>query len=857
MEDRIFTIDREALIERADLRYTGTVDSSDEGLPIGNGTTATLVWTSPWAIKLLINRVDVYANDSTSHSFNRRNEDYSCGCGWVDINLSRSGDEVFPSDRTRQHLSVYDGVATVSGDRVTVRIVASQNRDVFAVEIDDQRPLPQATDVSLRMLRPAEVRTKAHTAISNISGDDGAIRLRQEFTEGEFYCASAVVVRSDEPNSVIRINDETGGRMPVTSSQHLLGLGQQSECEVTLHLPPKRGRREFFVGSAASFDSAVDVVSLAETAVDEAVSAGFGAVRTLAAKWWEEYWQGCAIQLDSSDPDAQFVEQHYTYFLYLMACCSRGRFAPRYGSLLFSTHGDIRAWGAQQWWTNLSLYYRGLLPTGRYELLDACLRHYFGVRDACARAAVQQWGSQGIYFPETMWFDGLEPLPDDVAEEMRELYLCRRPWRTRSERFDEFAFGKHPHSSRWNWKGFGRWVEGHWTYDYNSVPPFSPVNHFFASGGEIAYLFWKRFEFTGDVQWLRRTGYPIIKGVAEFLRNFPNFRCHSDNTYHVDLVNQGEHLRGARDTFDFLCAVKGVLGAAIAASEVLGLDRGLRQKWREVLSHTRSLPTTRDPAAIERAEPHEPERFTDGCYPFVAGRPRPGLEQFNSRFYDYDLVGLEAGERSPELLQIARNTFDYSFPDGVRPDTRVRVMSSLPVIAAKLGRAGDFRQAVLNLLRVIDPAFDFCDFEGQGGRGVLANRMTNREGVNAIGAQRLGSALYAVNEALIQSDPSAPGDRPVVRLFPAWPDDWDASFRLRVRGGFTVASKVSRGTVELVEISVEETHRTDTILVRNPWPGSEVSVTCEGTEEAMTGELLEISVARRAPVVLTRLDKRE
>jgi alpha-L-fucosidase 2 len=40
-----------------------------------------------------------------------------------------------------------------------------------------------------------------------------------------------------------------------------------------------------------------------------------------------------------------------------------------------------------------------------------------------ANAARQQWGSQGIWIPETSYFDGLEDLPDGVAEEMRKLYL--------------------------------------------------------------------------------------------------------------------------------------------------------------------------------------------------------------------------------------------------------------------------------------------------------------------------------------------------------------------------------------------------------------------------------------------------
>ena len=37
---------------------------------------------------------------------------------------------------------------------------------------------------------------------------------------------------------------------------------------------------------------------------------------------------------------------------------------------------------------------------------------YSGMFDACALAARQQWGSEGIFIPETVWFDGLAKLPE-------------------------------------------------------------------------------------------------------------------------------------------------------------------------------------------------------------------------------------------------------------------------------------------------------------------------------------------------------------------------------------------------------------------------------------------------------------
>ena len=159
------------------------------------------------------------------------------------------------------------------------------------------------------------------------------------------------------------------------------------------------------------------------------------------------------------------MEQHYAYFLYVMASSSRGRYPPRFGGMLWNTGGDFRRWGTQHWFHNLSCYYRSLHEAGRFELMEPMCDMYSGMFESVATAAEQIWGSKGIWIPETLGFDGLERLPEDIAAEMRDLYMLRKPWQLRSRRFQEFADRKHPHNSPWNWKGRGRWVNGEFKYE--------------------------------------------------------------------------------------------------------------------------------------------------------------------------------------------------------------------------------------------------------------------------------------------------------------------------------------------------------------------------------------------------------
>jgi hypothetical protein len=769
-----------------------------------------LVWTSPSALKFQINRVDVYANNSYSKSFNRRDWDYAYGCGSVDIDFVDFGPDVFPSERTPQHLSVYDALATMKGKGIKAEILAWHERDVMAIRVTDRRKKPTTINANLRMLRhiaksfPGQsaeyrlrqnsvVKTKHHTATSKLHIRNGRIILTQEFEEGDYYCSSAVAIGILNRKSKAKIANVT---------------------EARLAAKPGKGSFTILIASAATFDRKEDIIASALNQLEAAAAKGFEGLLKANKKWWHNFWARAFIYLHSDDGVADFIEQNYTYFLYVMASSSRGKLPPRYGGMIWSTGGDYYHWGAQHWWSNASCYYRGLFPTNRLELLDPMFNMYYGMYDACALAARQQWGSKGIFIPETVFFDGLAKLPEGIAAEMRELYLLRKPWSQRSQRFSEFAFGKHPHNGRWNWKNYGSWVDGKWVYTEKGQGPYGHCVHFLSATAKIAYLFWQQYEYTLDEQWLRERAYPMVKGAAEFYRNYPNVKKGPDGKYHIYYVNNGESWRGYRqDTMEEVGAMRGILPAAIKASEILGVDKDLRAGWRELLDNLTPLPTVED---VET-----------------------GLRRYNTQgaLLFYDLVTLENDD--PETVSLSKATF---LPRGMDPNMPVHALSRSSVLAAKMGRSDVLRVVLPKQIRCLAPDTGFCYFVQTGRTGALANRMTLREGVNAIGVQRLGLAAEAVQLALCQSVPPGPTQDAVIRVFAAWPSDWDAAFTLLCRGGFLVTSSMQSGRIEFVEIKSQVGGQ---CRLRNPWPDTEVTLFRNGGKwKDMSGSLLKFETDR-------------
>ena len=309
-----------------------------------------------------------------------------------------------------------------------------------------------------------------------------------------------------------------------------------------------------------------DVAATAFRQLDAAQAKGFAALERETAEWWHAFWRRGFVQLSSADGAAEYVEQNYTYFLYLMASASRGKYPPKFNGMIFNTGGDFRSWGAQHWFANLSCYYEALFATNRFELMDPMFDMYFGMLPSCSVAARQEWGSQGMYIPETTYFDGLEKLPDDIAAEMPLLYTLQKPWEQRSTHFMEFAQTKLPHNSRWNWIESGSWVDGRYVIKERGFGPYGAVSHILGSNAKIAYWFWRRYEFTLDREWLEKRAYPMLRGAVEFYRNFPNTKKGADGKYHIHRVNSNESVYGARDTDEDVSAMHGVTAALVRAA---------------------------------------------------------------------------------------------------------------------------------------------------------------------------------------------------------------------------------------------------------------------------------------------------
>lgn len=773
------------MVSRSDLIYEKPAARPVEGQPIGNGRMGTMVWTTPDAIHLQINRVDVFAVNSVHQGRRVGATDYCSGIAGVSIHVG--GKPFAPGEKQfRQRLSLANAECTIESQAIQVRLFVSANSDLLVMEIDDQRPPSESFTVNVLMLRKPVVKTGEHVATTNFAGDKNRLVLAQRFSERDYHNASAVVV------GVVG-----GGQAELKTN---------SETSRTLVLPGARGKRTILIGSAATWNTKADPAADAMSLVEKAESRPVATLRQAHQQWWRDFWSRTFVNMSSDDGQAQRAQRWRDLHLYHMASSSRGELPPKWNGSLFGTTGDQREWGSQYWvWTTEMLYFP-LLAADAIDLTEPFFNMYVRQLPHCEKAAKQRWGASGVYFPETTAFDGPAVLPDDVAGEFRDVLLGRKPHTSMSPRAKalcQFDFHLNvvtePQKGRFTW-----------------------ISHVASSGSELAIHAWWRYRHTGDRKWLRTHAYPLLRGTVEFYRSL--VQKEADGHYHLNGTNAHEDFWGVKDSIMDLAAIRGTVPLAIRASEILDTDAELRVQWKELLAKLAPYPMGSDPRAKSlTGGALADDLWAAGYLGEVNGQNNPEDVWLNPVFPFEDWT-LET--RVDATDAIVRKLLDLaprhkSVLKGATTNTAIRT----PIAAVRAGRSHETAAIFERYPSAFAP---------------LPNGMSLFEGPTAASVEHLGLLTVTLQDALLQSVSPRPGEPEVIRVFPAWPKSWNASFRLLARGGFLVSSKIDNGTVAFIEV---ESRLGEECRLRNPWVGPCIVAEIGGSEREFKGQLLKFDTA--------------
>ncbi len=300
-----------------------------------------------------------------------------------------------------------------------------------------------------------------------------------------------------------------------------------------------------------------------------------------------------------------------------------------------------------------------------------------------------------------------------------------------------------------------------------------------STGAEISLWIWQQYLATGDQKFLAEN-YPVMVASTQFLLAYETQG--TDGKMHTHPSNAHEQQWDVTDPTTDLSARSALFPAVIQAAGVLHTDSKLVQQLQAELTRIPPLP--------------EKATATDAKQPVIAESHDPAAAEHNE-----ENIGLEPvwpynriGDDSPQL-PLAKATY------ATRPYPAHQDWSFDPVQAARLGLSEEVRSTLIALTERYQKYINgFAAWGGPAGEFYV-----EQEGVVAL----------ALAEALVQDYDG------LIRIAPATPSDWNFEGTVWVRNRTRVDVQIQAGVPTTV---VLEAGATETLRIRNPWPGQKLAV---------------------------------
>jgi alpha-L-fucosidase 2 len=361
-----------------------------------------------------------------------------------------------------------------------------------------------------------------------------------------------------------------------------------------------------------------------------------------------------------------------------------------------------------------------------------------------------------------------------------------------------------PETMRFN--GPGIEYEGDWTTpatglncDAASRPYYNART--LSTGAEISLWIWRQYQATGDHAFLARN-YPVMAESARFLLAYETRG--DDGKMHTRPSNAHEQQWDTIDPTTDLSARSALFRAVIEAATLLRTDSKLVQQLKGELAQIPPLPQAEKVTMAGTKQQVIAESYDPAAQ--AHNEENIGLEPV----WPYNLIADDSSQ-----LALARATF------ATRPYPVHQDWSFDPVQAARLGLSDDVSSTLIALTGKYQKYINgFAAWGGPAGEFYV-----EQEGVVAL----------ALAEALVQDYDG------LIRIAPAVPSTWDFEGSVWIRNRTRVDVQTRAGVPDTVVI---EAGASETLAIRNPWPGKSVEVTNANgnTPVRSTGSILKLPV---------------
>ncbi len=791
----LIKVDYEKYLSQHDIVYLSPAGGGYEGLPIGNGDLAAMVWTPPQGILCHINKSDLWDDAPKGHFKHwgkKWEEQATClrsagelfiqnslpAFDWKYLIDFEARLQMFPARVTLKAKTPFSSIRTTSFVSRADRCLVIDYEDDLKEEIPRQIILRRWGSRILGHGYHQIVQDPSIGLAGTEAGcDENHIWIVQEMRSLTFALACRVV--------------------------GLKGNTQRGHSrEAVLNTPLTRHARFQVYVSVVTSEENPAPLREALKLVDKASEKGLKSIEREHQEAWKDFWDKSFVNLSD-----KYIENLWYFNLYQIGSSSRGKYPPHFINGLWSWSHDIRPWNHYYHWNQQS-YTWSLHSSGHPEL----------------------------FLPYARW--RLEGLPQ-AMNDAREIFDCHGAW------YSDIANRKGYQSVVSQKEVDEKVLPGEMIADHGVTDNLTP-------GPQIAMDIFRHYQYTLDEAYLRNCAYPVMRECVKFYCDY--LKKEEDGRYHIPRSCPYEGNGQCKDTTTDLACIRQLFPAFIEAGSRLDKDVELRGTANNVLENLADFVTMEVPSGVTTGGIDKPSgkilsagiNLEDGkpyheWLPDTAEKKRVIFSGIQiAPIFPASLVGMEQeGTEEFKVLERTVRCFDAQNRYGIFVH-----LIALARMGLKGLVGGNLKKWVENYQIFCQGFFSYYQRNdpdrSDAPHRVTPNDQTTTYTVKVIDGQpgekthilkrpfihmglEPGSIFQtAVNEMLLQSYSGR------IRVFPAMPDDWTGSFVLHARGGFIVMSEKTTDGISYVAI---ESRLGQMCQVVNPWSGRKDVHICDVTAD--------------------------
>jgi alpha-L-fucosidase 2 len=345
-----------------------------------------------------------------------------------------------------------------------------------------------------------------------------------------------------------------------------------------------------------------------------------------------------------------------------------------------------------------------------------------------------------------------------------------------------------PETMRFNGQGYENEVWLHRPAPINCGEDYEPYYNArtLSTGAEVSLWIWEQYRFTNDVGFLR-ANYPVMRESARFLLAYATRG--NDGKLHTFPANAHENVWDVHDPINNIAAMRALFPVVAEAATMLKVDSDLVSTLRSAITQLPEFPIVRASdrsALVSSAAAFDDTIIAESYDPAapIHNIENPALEPV----WPYALIGDDG-----PMHEIAVRTFM------TRRNQNEADWSFDPIQAARLGLSGQVKSSLLALTTRYQ---------------LYPSGLAKFFGAEFY-VEQIGVLTSALQDALVQDYDG------LLRVAPAWPDDWSADATIALHYGGKARVLIRKGQLQGVAL---QAGARSTLRLHNPWPNQSVEI---------------------------------